>query len=92
MQQIVAENLPAIPLVSPNILVGAKKDLGRFRPAIMEHYTLWNIEELYWRDAGRRITAMSLFSATDGTTPGWWRSACAATSRRGTRWWTATRT
>jgi peptide/nickel transport system substrate-binding protein len=52
VQQIVAENLPAIPLVSPNILVGAKKDLGGFRPAIMEHYTLWNVEELYWRAPG----------------------------------------
>jgi peptide/nickel transport system substrate-binding protein len=56
VQQIMADNLPAIPLVSPNILVGAKKRLGGFRPAIMDHYTLWNIEELYWRepDAGSR--------------------------------------
>ena len=47
------ENLPLIPLVSPNILVGARKDLGNFRPALLDHYTLWNVEELYWqRDAG----------------------------------------
>ena len=52
VQQIMAQNLPAIPLVGPSILVGAKKDLGGFRPALMEHYTLWNIEELYWSPPG----------------------------------------
>jgi len=48
VQQLVAENLPLVCLVSPNILVGAKKGLGNFRPAILDHYTLWNIEELFW--------------------------------------------
>jgi peptide/nickel transport system substrate-binding protein len=52
VQELVAQNLPVIPLVSPNILVGAKKDLGNFRPALLDHYVLWNIEELYWRIAG----------------------------------------
>lgn len=52
VQEILAENLPLIPLVSPNILVGAKGNLGNFRPALMDHYTLWNADELYWRDAG----------------------------------------
>ena len=51
VQELVAENLPILPLVSPDILVGAKKDLGNFRPALLEHYVLWNIEELYWRPA-----------------------------------------
>jgi len=51
VQELVAENLPMIPLVSPNILVGARKDLGNFRPALLDHYVLWNIEELYWRPA-----------------------------------------
>ena len=51
VQELVVENLPLIPLVSPNILVGAKKGLGNFRPALLEHYVLWNIEELYWRPA-----------------------------------------
>ena len=49
VQQLAMENLPLIPLLSPNILVGAKGGLGNFRPAILDHYTLWNIDELYWR-------------------------------------------
>lgn len=53
VQELAVENLPLIPLVSPNILVGAKKDLGNFRPAVLDHYVLWNIEELYWRTASR---------------------------------------
>jgi peptide/nickel transport system substrate-binding protein len=47
VQQIVAENLPVICLVSPNILVGAKNRVGNFRPAILGPYTLWNVEQLY---------------------------------------------
>ncbi len=49
VQQIVAENLPFVYLASPDILVGAKANLGNFRPAILESYTLWNAEALYWR-------------------------------------------
>jgi peptide/nickel transport system substrate-binding protein len=52
VQELLMENLPLIPLVSPNILVGAKKGLENFRPAVLEHYTLWNIEELCWRGTG----------------------------------------
>ncbi len=48
VQQLVAENLPLIFLASPNILVGAKEGLGNFRPANLDHYTLWNVEELFW--------------------------------------------
>ena len=51
VQQIAAENLPLICLASPNILVAARKDLGNFQPAIVDHYTLWNVEQLYWRRA-----------------------------------------
>ena len=29
--------------------IKAKKGLENFRPAVLEHYTLWNIEELCWR-------------------------------------------
>jgi peptide/nickel transport system substrate-binding protein len=55
VQELVMENLPLIPLVSPNILVGARKGLENFRPAVLDHYTLWNIEELCWRGpAGAR--------------------------------------
>jgi peptide/nickel transport system substrate-binding protein len=49
VQQLAMGNLPLIPLVTPNILVGAKAGLGNFRPAVLDHYTLWNIDELYWR-------------------------------------------
>ena len=47
VQEIVADNLPVICLVSPNILAGAKDRVGNFRPAILDPYALWNIEELY---------------------------------------------
>jgi peptide/nickel transport system substrate-binding protein len=51
VQELVVENLPMVPLVSPNLLVGAKKSLANFRPALLEPNTLWNIEQLYWRTA-----------------------------------------
>jgi len=50
VQELVATSLPVICIASPNILVGAKTGLGNFRPAILDHYTLWNVEELYWHD------------------------------------------
>jgi len=53
VQALVAEKLPIIPLVSPNIVVAAKRGLGNFRPAVLDHYTLWNVEQLFWRAAGR---------------------------------------
>jgi peptide/nickel transport system substrate-binding protein len=49
VQQIVADNLPFIFLVSPNVLVGARRDLGNFRPAVLDHQVLWNVDELFWR-------------------------------------------
>jgi peptide/nickel transport system substrate-binding protein len=49
VQEILAQQLPMVYLVTPNILVGAQEDLGNFRPAIMEQYTFWNAEELFWR-------------------------------------------
>jgi peptide/nickel transport system substrate-binding protein len=49
VQEIIAENSPFICLVSPNILVGASDRVGNFEPAILDPYTLWNIDELYVR-------------------------------------------
>jgi peptide/nickel transport system substrate-binding protein len=49
VQQLVAENLPMIPIVSPNVLVGARSGLGNFRPAILDPQVLWNVDELFWR-------------------------------------------
>jgi peptide/nickel transport system substrate-binding protein len=56
VQELVAENLPLIFLVSPNVLVGANKGLGNFRPALLDHQTLWNVEELFWREKRSRAT------------------------------------
>lgn len=50
VQELVVENLPIIPLVSPNVLVGATKGLGNFRPTVLDHRALWNVEELFWRE------------------------------------------
>jgi peptide/nickel transport system substrate-binding protein len=47
VQEIVAEKLPVICLVSPNILVAAANHVGNFRPGILVPYALWNIEQLY---------------------------------------------
>jgi peptide/nickel transport system substrate-binding protein len=49
VQAIVAEQLPFIFLAAPHILVGARADLGNFRPSVLDHYTLWNVERMYFR-------------------------------------------
>jgi peptide/nickel transport system substrate-binding protein len=48
VQEIITANLPYVFLATPNILVGAKKNLANFKPAILEPATLWNVEELYF--------------------------------------------
>jgi peptide/nickel transport system substrate-binding protein len=53
-QQLIEDNLPFVFLATPNVLTAAKAQLGNFHPAIVDHYTLWNAEELYWRDASLR--------------------------------------
>jgi peptide/nickel transport system substrate-binding protein len=49
VQEVLAANLPIICLVSPDILVAAKDQIGNFEPAILDPYTLWNVEQLYVR-------------------------------------------
>jgi len=49
VQQIMVENQPMVFLVSPSILAGAKKNLQNFRPALLDPYTTWNLDQLYWR-------------------------------------------
>jgi len=49
VQALVAQNLPIISLVSPSVLVGATKGLGNFRPTVLDHHALSNVEELFWR-------------------------------------------
>jgi peptide/nickel transport system substrate-binding protein len=48
VQEIIAANLPCVFLATPNIVVGAKKSLANFKPAILDSNTLWNIEQLYY--------------------------------------------
>jgi peptide/nickel transport system substrate-binding protein len=55
VQELMAENLPLIYLVSPDILVGAKVGLANFRPALLDSHALWNVEELYWRPEGAHL-------------------------------------
>ena len=52
-QQIEAQQLPMIYLATPNVLVGAHENLGNFQPAVIEQYTLWNAEELFWHTPGK---------------------------------------
>jgi peptide/nickel transport system substrate-binding protein len=49
VQQLVSENLPFIFLATPNVLAGAKAQVGNFHPAVLDHYTLWNADQLYLR-------------------------------------------
>ena len=49
VQEILGQQLPLIFLATPNILVGARKSLANFQPAVLEPTTLWNVEELYFR-------------------------------------------
>jgi peptide/nickel transport system substrate-binding protein len=49
VQEIVAQQLPVVCLVSPNILVGAKDRVGNFHAATLDPYVLWNIDWLYVR-------------------------------------------
>jgi peptide/nickel transport system substrate-binding protein len=49
VQEIEAKETPIVSLLSPNVLVVAKQKVGNFRPAVLDHYTLWNAEELYLR-------------------------------------------
>jgi peptide/nickel transport system substrate-binding protein len=49
VQEIVADELPIIPLASPHILVGVHRRLGNVQPAVLAPYALWNAEQLYLR-------------------------------------------
>jgi len=49
VQVLVAENVPFVFLATPHILVGARSDLGNFQPSVLDHYTLWNVEQLYFK-------------------------------------------
>jgi len=48
VQRIVADELPIVPLISPHLLVAARRGLGNFAPSILDHNTLSNVDELFW--------------------------------------------
>ena len=47
VQEIEAEQLPIICLVTPNLLVVAKSGIGNFKPVVLDPHTLWNSDELF---------------------------------------------
>jgi peptide/nickel transport system substrate-binding protein len=52
VQELVAQNLPLVFLLSPDILVGSQSTVGNFRPGIPDPYALWNVDEQFLRPAG----------------------------------------
>lgn len=52
VQVILSEQAPMIFLVSPHIVVAQRGNVGNFRPAILNHFTLWNADELYLKQGG----------------------------------------
>ncbi len=54
VQQLIAENLPVIFLVSPHVLTAGHRDLGNLEPAILEPILLWNCDRLFWTRPRRR--------------------------------------
>lgn len=53
VQRILADELPLIFLVSPNVLAGADRRLGNFQPAILEPSALWNADRLFWPEEAK---------------------------------------
>ncbi len=45
-QDIWARQMPAIPTIAPNILVGWSNGLGNIRPSILGPHLIWNAEEI----------------------------------------------
>lgn len=51
VQQLLEENRPFVFLASPDILVGAKNNIGNLQPVVLEPYVLWNAERLFVRNS-----------------------------------------
>jgi peptide/nickel transport system substrate-binding protein len=56
VQLLLSEYQPVIFLVSPDILVGASRQVGNFRPAVLSSYTLWNADQLFTHGKQRAAT------------------------------------
>ncbi len=55
VQELIAANLPFIFLATPDVLVAARNQVGNFHPAVLDHYTLWNADQLYLRPRGQGV-------------------------------------
>jgi peptide/nickel transport system substrate-binding protein len=49
IQQILSDQVPMIFTVNEMVVVSAKKGIGNLKPTVSRHRTLWNSEELYWK-------------------------------------------
>jgi peptide/nickel transport system substrate-binding protein len=49
VQRIMTEQEPMIFTITQYIFVSAKERLGNLRPTVSRHRTLWNADELYWK-------------------------------------------
>ena len=52
VQNLVADNLPIICLVSPHALVGATRRVQNLHPSILRPYALWNADALFLEGPG----------------------------------------
>ncbi|MCI0414500.1 ABC transporter substrate-binding protein [bacterium] len=50
VQYLLSDQLPMIFTVNETIWVCAKEKIGNLKPSVSRHRTLWNAEELYWRN------------------------------------------
>ena len=60
VQELIAQNVPFIFLATPDVLVGAKTQIGNFHPAVLDDYTLWNADELYVRTPERGVESAGI--------------------------------
>ena len=54
VQLLVEENLPLICIVSPDVLIGGKNQLGNFKPTVLGDHTLWNVDQIFLRWHSKR--------------------------------------
>lgn len=47
VQKILAEQLPAIPIIARHVTAAANTRVGNYRPSTLVPYSLWNAEELF---------------------------------------------
>ncbi|MBA2339177.1 MAG: hypothetical protein H0V88_02190, partial [Pyrinomonadaceae bacterium] len=48
-QNILAEQMPVIPIVARHVAAAANKRIGNYRPSTILPYSMWNVEELFVR-------------------------------------------